>query len=326
MDMPEHIRPQQLAVVEPARPPRGADGAAATPAAQPRVEASFTESLSSEIFGEDGLTVYDLLDVINPLQHIPLVSTIYRNLTGDQIDPAARLAGSTLFFGPIGAAAAAVSVVVDRSTGKDVGEHVVALFQGEDAADTGAMVADAASEIEFETAAGGDPDTGPGNGLAPGERLVSDAEISDLIAKGEPFVLGGGAGSAGALWSRPAADAPLGAPLALDPAVSGPKASPAAIAAAAPVSPIETAMDVLLWAQEETAARRKLAQRIPAAASQDVADATGVPGAAGAAGATGATAPYGGWFSAVMLSALHDYEKAASLGEASAAQKFDQID
>ena len=31
-------------------------------------------------FGEDGLTFGDILDVINPLQHIPVISTIYRNL------------------------------------------------------------------------------------------------------------------------------------------------------------------------------------------------------------------------------------------------------
>ena len=44
-------------------------------------------------FGQDGMTFLDFLDIINPLQHIPLVSTIYRKITGDTIDPASRIAG-----------------------------------------------------------------------------------------------------------------------------------------------------------------------------------------------------------------------------------------
>ncbi|MBT5663730.1 MAG: hypothetical protein HOJ06_00205, partial [Rhodospirillaceae bacterium] len=47
----------------------------------------------SAFFGEDGLTFGDVLDIINPLQHIPVVSTLYRELTGDEISPGARMAG-----------------------------------------------------------------------------------------------------------------------------------------------------------------------------------------------------------------------------------------
>ena len=47
----------------------------------------------SGFFGADGLTFGDVLDVINPLQHIPVVSTIYRAITGDEISPGARVAG-----------------------------------------------------------------------------------------------------------------------------------------------------------------------------------------------------------------------------------------
>lgn len=40
-------------------------------------------------WGKDGFGLNDFIDTINPLQHIPVVSTLYRSLTGDQITPAA---------------------------------------------------------------------------------------------------------------------------------------------------------------------------------------------------------------------------------------------
>ncbi len=63
-------------------------------------------------FGEDGLTFGDVLDLINPLQHIPVIGALYRKITGDVIDPAIRIAGGALFGGPIGAAVASVAVAV----------------------------------------------------------------------------------------------------------------------------------------------------------------------------------------------------------------------
>ncbi|SCA56374.1 conserved hypothetical protein [Candidatus Terasakiella magnetica] len=84
-------------------------------------------------FGDDGFSFLDFVDVINPLQHIPVVSTAYRSLTGDEIDPGARLAGGTLFGGPIGLAASAFNVLLDHNTGMDAGEHVVAWFDGDEA-------------------------------------------------------------------------------------------------------------------------------------------------------------------------------------------------
>jgi len=85
---------------------------------------------SSWMFGEDGFDFGDLIDVINPLQHIPVVSSIYRWLTGDEISPAARLAGGTLFGGPIGLAGSVASLVIDETTGRDLGEHAMAMVFG----------------------------------------------------------------------------------------------------------------------------------------------------------------------------------------------------
>ena len=54
----------------------------------------------------------DFLDIINPLQHIPIVSTIYEHLTGDKMGAAASIIGGGIYGGPIGAAAGAATAVV----------------------------------------------------------------------------------------------------------------------------------------------------------------------------------------------------------------------
>ena len=46
----------------------------------------------------------DLLDIVNPLQHLPIISSIYRWLTGDRPGEAAEIAGDALYGGPIGVA------------------------------------------------------------------------------------------------------------------------------------------------------------------------------------------------------------------------------
>lgn len=73
-----------------------------------------------------------VLDVINPLQHLPVISTIYRHITGDEISPAARIAGGALFGGPVGLAMGVVNAAVVSNTGKDVGQTVLAMaFDGD---------------------------------------------------------------------------------------------------------------------------------------------------------------------------------------------------
>ncbi len=70
----------------------------------------------------------DFLDLINPLQHIPIVSTIYRAITGDEISGPAKILGGMLFGGPIGFIAAAFDTIVAQATGRDLGETVLAAF------------------------------------------------------------------------------------------------------------------------------------------------------------------------------------------------------
>ncbi len=96
--------------------------------------------------GEFGF--FDLLDIVNPLQHIPVVSTLYREISGDEIGNPARIAGGLLFGGVIGLVSSVANAIVDETTGKDVGDHVMGLVDG------GAMPeeADTASSLRFERA------------------------------------------------------------------------------------------------------------------------------------------------------------------------------
>jgi hypothetical protein len=71
-----------------------------------------------------------LFDIINPLEHLPIISTIYEHITGHHMNPVARIAGDTLYGGPIGAAVGIANVVSEKKTGKDLGENMLAMLQG----------------------------------------------------------------------------------------------------------------------------------------------------------------------------------------------------
>lgn len=75
-----------------------------------------------------------VIDIINPLQHIPVISTMYRHMTGDEISPVARIAGGALYGGPIGLAAGVANAAVEDATGKDIGETMLAMVTGDDKA------------------------------------------------------------------------------------------------------------------------------------------------------------------------------------------------
>lgn len=84
-----------------------AASADAAPSATPSkgTPASAGEAVSSLGFS-------DFIDVINPFQHIPIVSAIYRHITGDEISPVSEVAGGGIYGGPIGAVLGAASAAV----------------------------------------------------------------------------------------------------------------------------------------------------------------------------------------------------------------------
>jgi hypothetical protein len=74
----------------------------------------------------------DLLDIVNPLQHIPVVSTIYRHLTGDEIGTPEKIAGDTLYGGLTGFLCSVGDAIFTEATGKSVGDTVYAAVIGDD--------------------------------------------------------------------------------------------------------------------------------------------------------------------------------------------------
>ena len=83
------------------------------------------------VWENSSFSFWDIIDAINPLQHIPIISTIYQKITGDEMGYAPRIAGDTLYGGIVGnlvssLVSAVTNVFVDSTTGKDISEHVMA--------------------------------------------------------------------------------------------------------------------------------------------------------------------------------------------------------
>ena len=74
----------------------------------------------------------DFLDIVNPLQHIPVVSTLYRAITGDGIGTPEKIAGDTLYGGMVGLFASLADSAFQEITGKNVGDTVLAFLIGDD--------------------------------------------------------------------------------------------------------------------------------------------------------------------------------------------------
>ncbi|MEX2454273.1 MAG: hypothetical protein WD470_06190 [Rhodospirillaceae bacterium] len=106
---------------------------------------------------DEGPTFGEFLDIINPLQHIPVISSIYRAVTGDAIGAGPRALGGLLYGGPMGMIAAGLTGLFEEASGGDIVTHVADLIDditggGEsgDTPDAGGAVAQAAG-----------PDAGP---------------------------------------------------------------------------------------------------------------------------------------------------------------------
>lgn len=103
------------------------DSTAARPVVARERQTSPSVSRDSEpVEIEGNMSFGDFLDVINPLQHLPIIGTLYRSLTGETIQPAARVMGGILYGGVIGGLASITNAVIEQANGKDVGDQVMA--------------------------------------------------------------------------------------------------------------------------------------------------------------------------------------------------------
>ncbi len=89
----------------------------------------------------DDLNFDALVDTINPLQHIPVVSTIYREVTGDKMGAPAAIIGGALYGGVFGFFSALGNEFLKAVTGHDVGETILSLLQGDGGSNSTTTVA-----------------------------------------------------------------------------------------------------------------------------------------------------------------------------------------
>jgi hypothetical protein len=71
----------------------------------------------------------DLLDIVNPLQHLPVIGTLYRAITGDTMGTVEKIAGDALYGGLWGAVGAVAETAFAAVTGKDFGSTVLAFAE-----------------------------------------------------------------------------------------------------------------------------------------------------------------------------------------------------
>ena len=104
----------------------------ASVAAIPSVPVQTEPSLASH-WGIADFSFHDLLSVVNPLQHLPIISTVYRAITGDTIRPLERIAGDSLYGGLWGFVSSVANVAYQEATGKDFGDTVLAFLEDKSA-------------------------------------------------------------------------------------------------------------------------------------------------------------------------------------------------
>lgn len=89
---------------------------------------NFMESANTISFGEDGFGLDDAFDAVNILNHIPIVSDIYKDATSqDKTGAAASVAGGYMFAGPVGALFSAANVVSEELTGKSLLDNAISI-------------------------------------------------------------------------------------------------------------------------------------------------------------------------------------------------------
>jgi hypothetical protein len=95
--------------------------AAASPASTPAAQKSASSS-------DWDFSFHNLLDIVNPLEHLPIIGTIYRAITGTHIGIPEKIAGDALYGGLWGAVSGVADAAFEAVTGKDFGSTVLALF------------------------------------------------------------------------------------------------------------------------------------------------------------------------------------------------------
>ena len=75
---------------------------------------------NAHMLGGDAMGFDDLIDIINPLHHIPIVSQAYRAITGDSISAGSAMIGGGIFGGIAGAITSGASALIEGINGESI--------------------------------------------------------------------------------------------------------------------------------------------------------------------------------------------------------------
>jgi hypothetical protein len=187
--------------------------ASATAAAAPPAPAKSGPTL----WAHGGFSFKDLLDIVNPLQHLPIIGSIYRYLTGDEPSGGSRIIGDAIYGGPIGfGVSVATTILFNDSEGHDLGERVLAkVFGPRDEAPDGTATAVATNAAP----------------AAPGSPASGAIQVQPLPAGSTGAVAANGA-PATSITPSP----PVGQPVAMNQLFRSPSPAGAAKPAATPAA------------------------------------------------------------------------------------------
>lgn len=80
------------------------------------------------LVNDNFLTFDGVLDALNPLQQIPVVSTAYREVVDDPISAGSRLLGGLMYGGPIGFIGSLINTLIEDGFGADIGSLALSAF------------------------------------------------------------------------------------------------------------------------------------------------------------------------------------------------------
>lgn len=136
----------------------------------------------------------DLVDAVNPLQQLPVVSSVYREATGESISIPARLAGGFLFGGLPGLIGSAAMVAFEEVTGDSVLGHIGGLLEDD---------AGPATTLADGKAVGALPWMNAGSGDGADPALPSPQALAEALRRKSPATE-----TAAAALAVPAGDRP----------------------------------------------------------------------------------------------------------------------
>src|ERR1700744_3082919 len=111
---------------------------AVSPASTPADQKGASSSTAAKSSDWD-FSFHNLLDIVNPLEHLPIIGTLYRAITGTHIGIPEKIAGDALYGGLWGAVSGVADAAFEAVTGKDFGSTVLAFFTGHHSGDNTAL-------------------------------------------------------------------------------------------------------------------------------------------------------------------------------------------